>query len=1055
MSQEGTSFVVMATPAFTSASNASTTVTPITPDASQRAVIDLADATSAAVIGAPGSGKTSALIELVADRVLRRGWSPESVLVISANRTSATRLRDAIAERLAVPTLGPLARTANSVAFQVLRDAAVRSGGEAPRLLTGAEQDMIIAELVEGQLADGTGESWPPPLDVELRRLAGFRSELRDLLMRVEEYGVSAERLRQLGVAHDHPEWAAAAEFMTVYRRVLAFYRGNNLDSSELVAHAAGVVERGDDLGALSAVRLLVLDDAQELTESVLSFVRALASRGMSVIAFGDPDVAVGSFRGARPEILGTLGAALGIPDLTTMHLSSVHRHGAGIRSVVARITGRIGASAAGTQRGSVSISPRDGAVEALTAASAAAEVALIARRLREAHIFDGLPWSQLAVVVRSGGQVPALARGLAALEVPTQQAGPGGALRDEGVVAAIVRVLEVALGRIELDPATAVTILLEPFGGLDPVTLRRLRVALRYEELAGDGSRSTDELLVDALQHPARFASIDTRVARQAAHLAGSILAAREEAAGGATIEELLWGIWSRSKLDTLWYEQSLGSGIVADEANHNLDAMVALFSTAKRFVERTPDNPPGVFLDAWAGADVPEDTLAPRALGAAVSVGTPASMLGRQFHTVIVAGVQEGVWPNPRIRGSLLGAQAFVDLVRGGEVTLEGERAAVMNDELRLFASAVSRATERVLVTAVSSEETLPSPFLRFVVGSAEVPPAETKYPLSLRGLVGRLRRIAVDTTSADERATAGAALAKLAQNDVPGADPSSWYGLAPWSTEAPLVDLDEPDARVRVSPSRLESFEMCGLHWLIGELGGSTSSTASNLGTIVHSVAEQVGLDDNPDISTDALWEGIEARWGELSFDSAWESDMEKRRARVIAGRLSSYLNDFAAAGGRLLSTEVGFELEVGPAILAGKIDRVELLADGTAIIVDLKTGAREPISDAGVVDNAQLGAYQLAFESGSIESIPDGVRNGGAKLVVLSSGTQKKNYRNPTQAAFTDATMAEFTDRVIHDAEGMAGNVFVAELDTHCLDGHSYGNCGIHVVRAVCA
>ncbi|MES2171485.1 MAG: UvrD-helicase domain-containing protein, partial [Actinomycetota bacterium] len=215
----------MATPAFTAASDALNIAIPIMPDPSQRAVIELDDAASAAVIGAPGSGKTSTLIELVADRVLARGWSPESVLVLSATRSSATRLRDAIAERLAVPTLGPLARTANSVAFQVLRDAAVRSGDEAPRLLTGAEQDMIIAELIEGQAADGTGESWPAPLDIDLRRLAGFRSELRDLLMRVEEYGISAESLRQLGIAHGHPEWAAAAEFMTVYRRVLAFYR--------------------------------------------------------------------------------------------------------------------------------------------------------------------------------------------------------------------------------------------------------------------------------------------------------------------------------------------------------------------------------------------------------------------------------------------------------------------------------------------------------------------------------------------------------------------------------------------------------------------------------------------------------------------------------------------------------------------------------------------------------------------------------------------------------------------------------------------------------------
>jgi superfamily I DNA/RNA helicase len=1044
-------------------------------DPSQRAVIDLPDGASASVIGAAGSGKTTTLVELVAERVLGRGWAPESLLVISATRASATRLRDRIALRLAVPTLGPLARTANSVAFQIVRDDAVRTGREQPRLLTGAEQDQIIAELIEGQIADGRSAGddpaeWPMPLDDELRRLAGFRSELRDLLMRVEEYGVSAEQLARLGESNERPEWIAASRFMTTYRRVLAFYRGDNLDSSELVAEAARVVTRGDDLGALAALRLVVLDDAQEITESVLSLVRALAARGIAVIALGDPDVAVGSFRGARPEILGGLGRELGIADLQALQLDRVHRHAPEIRALVARVTGRIGASAAGKQRASLSArssEPRpaevrpaeegrpehDDAVKALTVPTSSAEVALIARQLREAHIFDGIPWSDLAVVVRSGAQVPSLARGLASLEVPTQLSNTGTALRDEAVVRALVLVLEVALGRVELDPFTAVTMLTGPFGGLDAVTLRRLRVALRQEELAGDGDRASDEVLVDALRHEARFATIDTRVARQAAALARSLTAAAAEGDAGATIEELFWGIWSRSGLDRQWYDQAMGTGIVAEEANHNLDAMVALFSTAKRFVERTPDNPPAVFLDAWAGADVPEDTLAPRSLGDAVSIGTPASVVGREFHTVIVAGVQEGVWPNPRIRGSLLGAQAFVDVASGRAVTPEGERAAVMSDELRLFAAAVSRATDRVLITAVAGDEALPSPFFRFITGAEEAERAEPRYPLSLRGLVGRLRRIATDAASSEERAAAAAALARLADETVPGADPREWFGLASRSTDAPLVDLTDPLARVRVSPSRMETFETCGLHWLINEVGGSTSNTASNLGTIIHKVAEEVAAEPVPDTSVEHLWTAIEERWGELRFDSRWESDLEKVRARAIAGRLSSYLDDFRRAGGSLVDAELSFEFDFGQATLSGTIDRVELLSDGSAVIVDLKTGKNEPISDDGVVEHAQLGAYQLAFESGAIAGIPDGIRNGGAKLVVLSSGTQKQNYRNPKQPPFDEMTVEQFRARVEADAAGMAGNVFIAQIDSHCLDPWSYGNCAIHVVRAV--
>ena len=95
-----------------------------------------------------------------------------------------------------------------------------------------------------------------------------------------------------------------------------------------------------------------------------------------------------------------------------------------------------------------------------------------------------------------------------------------------------------------------------------------------------------------------------------------------------GETIEELLWGAWQRSGLEKTWFEQALGSGLVAEEANRHLDAVVALFSAAKRFVERTPDVPAAVFLDSWRSADVAEDTLAPRATIDSVTVGTPSAM-------------------------------------------------------------------------------------------------------------------------------------------------------------------------------------------------------------------------------------------------------------------------------------------------------------------------------------------------------------------------------------------------------------------------------------------
>ena len=110
-----------------------------------------------------------------------------------------------------------------------------------------------------------------------------------------------------------------------------------------------------------------------------------------------------------------------------------------------------------------------------------------------------------------------------------------------------------------------------------------------------------------------------------------------------------------------------------------------------------------------------------------------------------------------------------------------------------------------------------------------------------------------------------------------------------------------------------------------------------------------------------------------------------------------RLHLYLHRFEQAGGRLIGAEPHFEvaipIEESSAIeessetphrvlLSGYIDRVELTPEGTVVIMDLKTGKREPQTDLKVLDNPQLAAYQLAFESGAIPEA-DGLAPGGAK------------------------------------------------------------------------
>jgi superfamily I DNA/RNA helicase/RecB family exonuclease len=1017
---------------------------PHTLDASQRAVIALNDGVNAIVVGAPGSGKTETLVEVVATRVRARGWSPEQIVVLSATRQSATALRDRLAARIDAPTLGPMARTANSLAFEVIREAAAAAGHGAPTLLTGAEQDQIIAELLAGEIADNSGAPWPAHLDQEVRRLRGFRTELRDLMMRCVEFGVTPHQLAQLGERTERPEWVAASAFISVYDAVKASYRDRHFDASELLAEAATLITAGH-YAAIDRLRLVIVDDAHELTEATISLLRALASRGITIIGFGDPDLTTGSFRGAQPAVLAAWATRLEIDNCETLFLSSVHRHSAVLRATITELTQRIGVSGLIEQRKSAAVATAPSSIHSYQLATPAEEVAFIARQLREKHVLESVPWSRMAVIVRTGSLIPSLARQLRTLEVVTSVSSARSAVRDEFSVNGLIVLLELALGRRPVDAASAVELLCSSVGGFDAVSLRRLKAALRHEALGAEIFDSADQLLAQALEAPAGFTSIETRVAREAAAVAKNLRETSAAATAGDTIEELLWGAWQRSGLADRWFAQALSSGVVAEEANRHLDAVVALFSAAKRFVERRPDAPANVFLTDWLSADVSEDTLAARSIVDSVTVGTPASVIGQEFDVVVIAGMQENVWPNLRVRGSLLGAHDLPRVLAGEKLAVADRRREVLHDELRMFAQAVSRATSEVIVTAVEGDDSMPSPFMTLIPAPDE--PMRARPPLSLRGLVGVLRR---ELTTSANPGPAAVSLARLAHEGVPGADPSAWYGLRDPSTTAPLIDLSDPEAEVRVSPSRMESFESCPLHWAIDQLGGSTSNVAANLGTLIHGVAESA-----TEFSAEALYLAVQDRWGEMSFEASWQSEAEKLRARKLTQHLATYLRDFESNGGELISNEMGFVLPLDQARLSGKIDRVEMYGGTTAVIVDLKTGKNEPSTDNAVADHPQLAAYQLAFASGAIEGVPEGLANGGAKLVVLSPSAKTRDYVDPKQAPMTDEQFELFRQRVIDDARGMASNLFVARMSSHCTDPWSFGNCRIHVVPAVSA
>jgi superfamily I DNA/RNA helicase len=176
-------------------------------------------------MGGPGTGKTTLLTEVAACRIREGVADPERLLVLTSSRRAAELIRADIARQLATTDewaprtmREPLVRTVHSYAFSILRLQASSQGLPTPRLLSGPEQDVVVRELLAGDLDSGACE-WPERLRPALA-ISGFAEELRDLLMRAAERGLGPEDLIELGRRKAREEWIAAGKFWRQYEEV-------------------------------------------------------------------------------------------------------------------------------------------------------------------------------------------------------------------------------------------------------------------------------------------------------------------------------------------------------------------------------------------------------------------------------------------------------------------------------------------------------------------------------------------------------------------------------------------------------------------------------------------------------------------------------------------------------------------------------------------------------------------------------------------------------------------------------------------------------------------
>ncbi|GAC1444614.1 MAG: hypothetical protein NVSMB55_21510 [Mycobacteriales bacterium] len=989
---------------------------PLVPDEAQREVLAHAGG-PLLVLAGPGTGKTTTLVEAVARRVAD-GLAPDEVLVLTFSRKAAQELRERITARLGTTSAGPSAWTFHAFAYALVREhQSPEVFGEPMRLLSGPEQDVALRELLRGSLE--LGRSWPAVLRGCLTT-RGLAEEVRALLARAREVGLEPADLARIAVRESRADWQALAGFFGEYLDVLDAQGA--LDYAELV-HRAVLLAEDPEIGTALRRRYgaVFVDEYQDTDPAQERLLQAIAGGGRDLVVVGDPDQSIYAFRGAQVrgilEFPGRFPRGDGSPA-PVVPLRVCRRSGAALLEVSRGVAARLPApglpAARVREHRALGAGPSTGrgVVEAATHPSVGAEADAIADLLRREHLERGTPWSRMAVLVRSGSRsVPLLRRVLTAAGVPLEVAGDELPLAAEPSVAPLLLALRVADDPAALTVDAARDLLLSPLGGADPAGLRRLGRELRaVDRLAAQAMPAPSaQLIRDAVDDPRVLLAMDPRVARPAARLAELLSRARAALAQGP--EAALWQLWSASPWPARLEQASLTGGAAGRSADRDLDAVVALFAAVARAGERRQMAGVGTVVAELEAQQIPGDTLAERGVrGEAVRLLTAHRSKGLEWDVVVVAGVQEGVWPDLRRRSTLLDAER---LTAEGPLREPADRASLLVDERRLFYVAVTRARRRLVVTAVDSGEDdgeRPSRFLGELGVEVTVHRDRVARPLSLPSLVAALRRESTDPRrSPAMRRAAAARLAALSREAddtgdllAPAAHPKRWWGLAlPSESDRPV---QAPDAPVPLSGSSLDGLGTCPLKWFLEHEvhAQSATSTAMGFGSVVHALADEVATGKAP-ADLEVLMERLDTVWSSLAYDAPWQSAQQHVEAREALRR---FLVWHAAPRDRsLVATEVGFEVELdmpgGPVRLRGFIDRVELDRDGRVHVVDLKTGKNAPTRDQVAV-HAQLGTYQLAVRSGVLaDRVPPGAEPGGAELVLLrlDDGTGPKVAPQP--------------------------------------------------------
>ena len=435
----------------------------------------------AAVVAGAGSGKTTVMAARVVWLVGRGLARPEQVLGLTfTNKAAAelaSRVRDALSRlsgEAGTDLLSggePTVSTYHAFAGQLVAEHGLRLGIEPDlRLVADASRFQRAARVIGSHRA--AIASLSTHLPTVIADVIALDGQLSDHLVQTDDVRAMHRRLRsELASIPANPRTRSAREAAAKRDNLLDLidrYREAKADDgvcdfADTMAWGARLAVECSAVGVAMRERFAVtlLDEYQDtsvaqrrMLQGLFSGPDAESGRGHPVTAVGDPCQAIYGWRGASVDNLDGFRGHFPLPDgrpAQVFTLSVNRRCGAEVLCAANTLAGRLYDRHQGVKPLEPSPAAGRGAVSVALLSDVAAEVELVADRVLDARLeAEALAphraaarWSDIAILVRTGAEVAALAAALRRRGVPVEVVGLSGLLT-QPEIADVVATVEV-----------------------------------------------------------------------------------------------------------------------------------------------------------------------------------------------------------------------------------------------------------------------------------------------------------------------------------------------------------------------------------------------------------------------------------------------------------------------------------------------------------------------------------------------------------------------------------------------------------------------------------